>query len=154
MFPSEHVAVVVLGNSDSFNPVPITHDIVATIFQQTLHHAPKVLTETAAEKTQAREWLQRALSGQIGTSTSNVGFYSINDGDATIVKASILSDLRQLGKRLGLPTAFELVSRDGPPGVRAFTYHVAFAHDLIEFDYAVDPSGKLAYLNFAPVYDY
>lgn len=153
-FPAEHFALVLLGNSDTFNPVPIAHDIVATLYGQRLtRHMSKTLTQTSAEERQAHLWLARALSGKIEKENVTAGFASwlMPSSEA---QASMEMDLRALGKRLGAPHEFSLISRDGPPGVHAFDYHVKFAKDVIEFQYALSPAGTLDYLNFAPVYDY
>lgn len=152
--PTENFAVVLLANGDTFNPVPITHDIVATLYGQPLPHTPeKILTETSAEESQARTWLGRAFLGDIDTTNATPDFMAwvMRTRQA---QASTQADLRELGDRLGAPEAFALVSRQGPPGVSAFDYHVTFAHNEIDFQYALRPSGRLDYLNFAPVYDY
>ncbi len=152
--PSDHVAVVLLGNSDTFNPVPIAHDIVATIYGQSLaHDPPKALPETSAEASQARIWLERALAGKINSTNATPEFTQWLMPTQT-AQASVETDLRKLGNRLGAPVVMRLVSREGPPGVHAFDYHVTFANDVIDFQYALRPSGKIDYLNFAPVYDY
>jgi D-alanyl-D-alanine carboxypeptidase len=153
-FPSERFAIVLLANSDTFNPVPVVHDIIATIYGQPLPHtAVNALPETPDEEAQARLWLRRALSGNIDNSAVTPDFIAWvmatrADRDA------LIANLRTLGDRLGTPGALRLISRDGPPGLRAFDYYVTFPHDLIEFKFALAPSGKLDYLNFAPVYDY
>ena len=152
--PSDRVAVVLLSNSDTFNPVPIAHDILATIYGQPLPHKPaKKLAETNAEVSQAHVWLQRALAGEIGKTNAAPDFMAWMM-PTTAAEASVNADLRKLGNRLGAPQAFRLVSREGPPGVHAFDYQVRFANDLIDFQYALTPSGTLDYLSFAPVYDY
>lgn len=152
--PSDHVAVVLLANSDPFNPVPIVHDIVATIYGQALpHDLAKKLTESSAEEAQARMWLKRALSGSINKTNATPDFMSWLMPTET-AQASVQMDLRELGSRLGAPQTLTLVNRDGPPGVHAFDYHVAFTKDVIEFQYALTPSGKLDYLSFTPAYDY
>lgn len=154
MVPSDHVAVVLLSNSDTFNPVPIAHDIVATIYGQSLpHKLPNALAESSAEALQARVWLERALAGKIDKTNAAPGFMAwIMPSSAA--QASVDHDLRKLGNRLGAPGSFLLESREGPPGVRAFDYQVTFTTDVIDFQYAVTPSGRLDYLGFAPVYDY
>jgi CubicO group peptidase (beta-lactamase class C family) len=153
-FPSERVAVVLLGNSDTFDPVPLAHDIVATIYGQQLpHRISKVLTETKDEEAQARAWLGRAFTGTIANTDVTAGFMAWMM-PTQAAQASVETDLKALGDRLGAPQALRLISRDGPPGVHAFEYHVTFANDVIDFQYALSPSGRLDYLNFAPVYDY
>jgi CubicO group peptidase (beta-lactamase class C family) len=152
--PSDHVAVVLLSNSDTFNPVPIAHDIIAAIYAQPLPHSPsKALPHSEIEEQQARAWLERALGGRINATNADPDFMSWIMPSAA-AQASVTADLRALGDRLGAPISFQLVSRDSPPGVQSFEYHVTFPRDVVDFQYAVTSSGKLDYLAFAPAYDY
>jgi D-alanyl-D-alanine carboxypeptidase len=152
--PADRVAVVLLSNSDSFNPVPVVHDIIATIYNQPLpHHQPRALLQSDIESAEAREWLQYALTGAIDSKNAAPDFMAWLMPTPTAQK-SVTADLKALGHRLGRPESFQLVSREGPPGVKAFEYHVTFADEVVDFQYAVTPSGTLDYLAFAPVYDY
>jgi D-alanyl-D-alanine carboxypeptidase len=132
MIPSDRVSVVLLGNGDNFNPVPIAHDVVATLYGQTLpHQRANVLPETTAEAAQARRWLRRALSGGIEPAQETPDFIAAMAPTPSL-EQSMLRDLRALGARLGHPGAMQLISREGPPGVHAFAYLVTFSRDVVK----------------------
>jgi CubicO group peptidase (beta-lactamase class C family) len=126
--PPDELAVVILGNGDNFNPVPIGHRIVASLYgRKPPAHDPPALAQTPAEAAQARQWLARAFK---------------------------MPGVAALAKREGPPLEMKLISRDGPTGERAYAYRVTFAREVLEFDYVLTAYGKLDFLSFSPWYDY
>ena len=146
--PADGLAIVLLGNGDNFSPVPVIHDIAATLYGIPVPPRPvSVVAQAPADAQRAKELMMRALGGDLDDALVDTTMQQA-------LTAKVRQDLTTLGKRLGSPLAADLVFVDDRPPVTTYRYRVRFADETLEYDLALTSSGKIDGLNFAPWYAY
>jgi len=146
VFPADRIAIVVLGNSDTFRFDPIVRGILALI--------------DPAVGTRAPPPAPVPLDDPPTAAFARIVFHDVQQGtiDRTKLTASTnaaLTDalVKSVGAQLaalGEPTAFTLRSRSYFSNVQLFVYRLQFAAFAIDETLGLDGSGKITVLLFRP----
>jgi D-alanyl-D-alanine carboxypeptidase len=136
--PQDGVAVVVFGNSDSFQPGPVTSSIVNALYAVT---PPKPKTKTLAVKpavkAEAQHDLETFLAGRFAALPLRADF-------ARYLRGVIGDEDVDLGRKLGALHGIALVATDRRPPLVTYYYRADFGRGAMLYTLALDRNGTIA----------
>jgi CubicO group peptidase (beta-lactamase class C family) len=136
-FPKDNVAIVVFGNSDSFQPGPVVHQIASALYGEKFTPPPvKAVPESAAQAARAKLYLMQALAGKFSS-------MRMREDTARYLHGVLAAQYVDLGRRLGKLRSLELVGSDPRPPVLSYFYRAVFERGTMSYSLALDPNGTV-----------
>jgi D-alanyl-D-alanine carboxypeptidase len=141
LLPDDHVAVIVLVNTDSFGgPASLPESVAGRILDVLV--PPSAQRIDNAVVTRAREWLGRLASGRIDR-TQLAPEFNHYLSDAVVRQANIAA----LGRVVSMiPIASTPVSAGGTE----YEFLVHFEHGMRHYHFTVDADGRISFISFSP----
>jgi D-alanyl-D-alanine carboxypeptidase len=142
--PHDGVAIVVLGNSDGFQPGPLARQIAYAIYGAK-EPAPKVhpLSETGAQAAKAKRYLDDALAGRFSDIPMRADFSRYMHGVAA-------AEYVGLGRHLGKLISLQLIGSDPRPPIFSYFYRAVFQHGTMLYSMGLDSNGTVSGVGFEP----
>lgn len=142
--PQDGLAIVVLGNSDSFQPSPVTHAIAYALYGAS-PPAPKLkaLPQTPAQRAQARKDVEATLS-------ANFRAIPMRADSARYLHGVVAQEYADLGRRLGALQSLTLLGKDERPPVTTYYYRGVFAHGTMSVSIGLDANGTVTGVGVQP----
>ncbi len=136
--PQDGVAVVVFGNSDSFQPAPVVRAITYALYG-VAEPAPQqaYLPEKPTQAARARRDLVIFLSGAFASLPLRADF-------ARYLPDVIGNQYVDLGRKLGRLRAIRLIAVDRRPPVTTYTYRADFQRGIMVYSLELDRNGTIA----------
>jgi len=146
VFPADRIAIVVLGNSDTFRPAPIVRGILALI-------DPAVATVTPPPSPAPLEdpptaAFARALFND--AQHSKIDRSKLTEAMNAAITDQMVKSVGTQFAALGEPSAFTLQRRYYFSNIQVFVYRLQFAAFAVDETLSLDGNGKIAGLLFRP----
>jgi len=143
-FPNEHLDIVVLGNSKSFNAGPVVRRILELFYPPTPDQLAAQRQGDDAALVRARDVFKRLQSGSLDAS-------ALTPVAAKRLTAKLMSQAKaQLGK-LGAPTKFEQTDKYSLGLETVYSYRLTFKQGQLGFEISLDPTGKIGEVTVVPL---
>ncbi len=143
-YPTLHEFTIVLTNVAGADPVHIASRAFDALHPDIAAASSKAVAgEDPVITARAREWLQRAQTGEVDTSQLTPAFSKVLTPDAIAGTKAALAPL-------GDPTSFVYRGKTTEGGATRFEYRVGFKTTVIKMLMVIDKDGKIAGIGFQP----
>lgn len=136
--PHDGVAVVVFGNSDSFQPGPVARSILYALYGALPPKIPmRYLPVASATKAQAQRYLETFLAGRFASLPLRADF-------ARYLHGIMADEIVDLGRRLGTLQGIGLTGIDRRPPTVTYYYRADFSGGTMLCAISLDRNGTIA----------
>jgi D-alanyl-D-alanine carboxypeptidase len=141
VLPDDHVAVIVLVNTDTFGgPVTLPEQLAGRILD--VLEPPSVQHVDNSVMTRARDWLGRLASGSIDRTQLTPAF-----SDYLTDQVVHQANLSSYG---AVSSIIPIASVPASNGTTEYEFVVRFARGVLHYELTLTPDGKIAFISFTP----